>query len=109
MSAPDGTILDRLYATMLKRRNADPTESYTAKTLAAGTEKLARKMGEEALETMIAGLMGTESDLTHESADLLYHLMLLWVNKGLKPEHIWAELERREGMSGIAEKNSRQS
>jgi phosphoribosyl-ATP pyrophosphohydrolase len=108
MTAPsDGTVLDRLHATILGRRTADPAESYSAKMLKAGRAAIARKVGEESVETIIAAVAESPDRLTAESADLLYHLVLLWADAGIAPAAIWAELERRRGVSGIAEKDSR--
>ena len=103
----DASILARLYATILARKGADPKTSYSAALLAAGTEKIAKKLGEEAVETALAAAGGDAKRIAAESADLLYHLLVLWANAGLTPEEIWAELERREGTSGIAEKQGR--
>ena len=103
----DGHVLDRLTATVAARRGADPSTSYTAKLLAAGPAKAAQKLGEEAVETVIEAVRGDPVKLAAESADLLYHLTVLWVAAGVDPETVWAELERREGTSGLAEKAAR--
>lgn len=103
----DGTILDRLYRVIESRRGADPRESNTARLFAKGTEKIAQKLGEEAVETLIEGIRGKKKELAAESADLLYHLLVLWADRGLKPRHVWDALARREGISGIAEKKAR--
>ncbi len=100
-------ILDRLFAVIEQRRDADPTSSYTAKLLSDGRSRIARKFGEEAIEAVIAATEGDKAALTAESADVLYHLLVMWADAGITPEDIWAELERREGTSGIDEKNSR--
>ncbi len=100
-------ILDDLYATILSRKGADAQTSYTASLFAKGTAKIAQKVGEEAVETCIEALQGDKGKLKNESADLLYHLMVLWADQGIKPEDVYAVLEEREGTSGIAEKNSR--
>jgi phosphoribosyl-ATP pyrophosphohydrolase len=100
-------MLDRLYAAILERRGADPTSSYTAKLLARGTAKIAQKLGEETVEAVIEAVRGDRAGLVGESADLLYHLLVLWADAGIAPADIWAELQRREGISGIAEKKSR--
>ncbi len=100
-------ILDRLHAAILDRRGADPTASYTAKLLARGTAKIAQKLGEETVEAVIEAVRGDRPGLVGESADLLYHLLVLWADAGIAPAEIWAELQRREGISGIAEKKSR--
>ena len=105
--APDARVLDRLWATVLSRKDADPNQSHSARLLSRGTEKVAQKFGEEAVECVIEAVAGKTTALIGESADVLYHLMVLWVNAGLRPEQVWAELTRREGMSGIAEKAAR--
>jgi phosphoribosyl-ATP pyrophosphohydrolase len=107
MADPDATALDRLYATVASRRGADPATSYTAKLLAAGTARIAKKLGEEAIETVIEAIRRDPKALVAESADLLYHLMVLWADAGVAPTDVWAALEKRQGMSGIAEKASR--
>ena len=105
-TSPDH-ILDRLTATVAARRGSDPSSSYTAKLLAAGPVKAAQKLGEEAVETVIEAARGNLDGLASESADLLYHLTVLWAAAGLDPARVWAELERREGTSGLAEKAAR--
>lgn len=100
-------IIERLAETIASRQGGDPDSSYTAKLFAKGRKKIAQKVGEEAVETVIAALVETPDKVVSESADLLYHLLVLWAETGVKPEQVWAELERREGTSGIAEKNSR--
>jgi phosphoribosyl-ATP pyrophosphohydrolase len=99
--------LERLYAAILIRRGGDPATSNTARLFARGTAKIAQKLGEEAVETVIEAMTGDHDALVRESADLLYHLLVLWANAGVTPAEIWAELDRREGVSGIAEKQSR--
>jgi phosphoribosyl-ATP pyrophosphohydrolase len=108
-NAPDARVLDRLWATVLARKTADPATSHSARLLSRGTAKIAQKFGEEAVECLIEAVGGHRLALVAESADVLYHLLLLWVDAGLRPEQIWAELARREGVSGIAEKASRGS
>lgn len=108
----DGTgqaveVLARLFAVIESRRGADPDGSYTAKLLAGGPRAIARKFGEEALETMMEGLEGDHDKLVRESADLLYHLLVMWADAGIAPEEVWRELARREGVSGLAEKAAR--
>ncbi len=107
MDAPDARVLDRLWATVLSRKDADPQTSHSAKLLSRGTAKIAQKFGEEAVECLIEAVGGHRTALIGESADVLYHLLVLWVDAGLRPEQIWAELSRREEMSGIAEKAAR--
>ena len=103
----DGTILDRLYKVIESRRGADPAVSNTARLFAKGTDKIAQKLGEEAVETLIEGVRGRKKDLALESADLLYHLLVLWADRRLRPAEVWAALAAREGMSGIEEKRNR--
>lgn len=105
--ALDGTVLDRLYKVIESRRGADPAVSSTARLFAKGTEKIAQKVGEEAVETLIEGVRGRKKDLAAESADLLYHLLVLWADRGLKPAAVWGALADREGISGNAERKSR--
>ena len=107
MSDFDATVLDRLYATVLSRKGADPESSYTAKLYTKGRAKIAQKLGEEAVETVIEAMRDDTDAMASESADLLYHLLVLWADAGLKPEEVWAKLEGRVGTSGIAEKASR--
>ena len=104
----DAAVLDRLWATIESRRDADPDVSHSARLISRGTAKIAQKFGEEAVECVIEAVHGQSKDaLVAESADVLYHLLVLWVNAGVTPDEVWAELTRREGVSGIAEKASR--
>jgi phosphoribosyl-ATP pyrophosphohydrolase len=105
---PDARVLERLYAVIESRRGADPDTSWTAKLFATGLPKIAQKTGEEAVETVIAAMGGDKAALTAESADLLYHLLVLWAEAGVAPADVWAELARREGTSGIDEKSARE-
>ena len=100
-------ILERLYSTIESRKDGDPDSSYTARLLSQGMPEIARKVGEEAVETITAALTQEHSHIVAESADLLYHLLVLWAEKGISPEEVWEELTRREGTSGIEEKASR--
>jgi phosphoribosyl-ATP pyrophosphohydrolase len=100
-------IIERLYAAILERRTADPAVSYTAKLFGRGTAKIAQKLGEEAVETAIEAVLGNRKALVGESSDLLYHLLVLWADAGIAPAEVWVELQRRQGVSGIAEKQSR--
>ena len=99
--------LVRLAATIAARRNADPETSWVAKLNARGVPVIARKLGEEAIETVVAALSGNREELVGEAADVLFHLLVLLDAKGVTLEDVYAELERREGTSGIAEKASR--
>jgi phosphoribosyl-ATP pyrophosphohydrolase len=104
-----GEALQRLWQVIDSRRGGDPKTSYTAKLFARGRAKIAQKLGEEAVEAVIEGVRGDAGALTGESADVLYHLLVLWADMGLTPDDIAAELARREGTSGIAEKKGRKS
>lgn len=99
--------LKRLEQVIAERRNASPDSSYVAKLNAAGIEKMAQKLGEEAVETLIASLSGSREELVGESADLLFHLLVLLQARRIKLDEVLAELDRREGVSGLEEKASR--
>lgn len=103
----DATVLDRLAATVMSRRTADPAVSHSARLLSRGRAKVAQKFGEEAVECLIEAVVGNREALVAESADVLYHLLVLWVDAGVEPAEVWEELRRREGISGIAEKARR--
>lgn len=100
-------VLDRLWNVVMSRRDADPTISHSARLLSRGPAKVAQKFGEEAVECLIEAVRGDHDAVIAESADVLYHLVVVWVSSGVAPEEVWAELMRREGVSGIAEKASR--
>ena len=104
-----GDALERLWWVIESRRGADPGTSYTAKLFARGREKIVQKLGEEAVEVVIEAVKGDRAALIGESADLLYHLLVLWADSGISPEDIATELARREGTSGIAEKRGRKT
>ena len=99
--------IDRLFARIAARKGADPTTSYTAKLIAAGRLKCAKKLGEEAIETGLAAVAQDKPALANESADLLYHLLVLWAACELSPEDVYAALAAREGQSGLDEKAAR--
>jgi phosphoribosyl-ATP pyrophosphohydrolase len=99
--------IDRLEAVIAARREAGATDSYVASLFAKGREKIAQKVGEEATETVIAAVSGDAGQLTSEAADLVFHLLILLADAGLNFDAVLAELDRREGMSGIAEKAGR--
>jgi phosphoribosyl-ATP pyrophosphohydrolase len=99
--------LDRLYRAILDRRTADPDTSYTARLFQRGRAKIAQKLGEEAVETVIEAIRDNPDKLVQESADLLYHLLVLWADAGVEPADVYQALAEREGVSGIAEKASR--
>jgi phosphoribosyl-ATP pyrophosphohydrolase len=103
----DTHVLDRLYLVIEGRKGADPDTSYTARLFSRGRQQIAKKLGEEAVEALIEGIRGNRSGLVGESADVLYHLLTLWAATGVKPQAVWGELARREGLSGIAEKAAR--
>lgn len=106
-ASADAVVLDRLFAVVESRRDADPTISHSARLLSRGSAKVAQKFGEEAVECLIEAVAGNRDALIGESADVLYHLLVLWVSSGVQPADVWAELVRREGISGIAEKAAR--
>jgi phosphoribosyl-ATP pyrophosphohydrolase len=101
--------VERLEAVIRERKGADPASSYVASLFSKGREKIAQKVGEEATETVIAALGGDAKKLTSEAADLLFHMLVLLADAGISPDDVLAELERREGVSGIAEKAARRS
>ncbi|MDE2182263.1 MAG: phosphoribosyl-ATP diphosphatase [Alphaproteobacteria bacterium] len=100
-------LIDRLFATIAARRTADPSISYTAKLLQEGVPRCARKFGEEAVELAIAAVTGDKQAVAAESADVLYHLLVVWAACGLTPAEVYATLAAREGRSGLEEKASR--
>lgn len=106
MSAP-GTAVERLAATIAARKGADPDSSWTARLLAKGPEKCAAKFGEEAIEAVIEAVKGDPARLTSEAADVIYHLLVMCAANGVTLADIEAELTRREGRSGLAEKAAR--
>jgi len=100
--------LDRLFATIVARRDAgDAANSYTARLLSEGVAKCAKKFGEEAIEAALAAVSGDKDHLAAESADVLYHLAVLWAAAGITPAEVYAKLAAREGQSGLAEKAAR--
>ena len=110
VKVPESTgavVLDRLWSVIVSRRDADPSVSHSARLLSRGPAKVAQKFGEEAVECLIEVLRGDKTAVVGESADVLYHLIVMWVAAGVAPEEVWAELMRREGVSGITEKASR--
>ncbi|MEI6440676.1 MAG: phosphoribosyl-ATP diphosphatase [Alphaproteobacteria bacterium] len=101
--------LERLSATIEARKGADPKSSYTALLLSQGVERTAKKFGEEAVEVVISAVQGDKDGLAGESADLIYHFLVLLAGSGVSLEDIAAQLERREGTSGLEEKAARES
>jgi phosphoribosyl-ATP pyrophosphohydrolase len=100
--------LDRLYAAVNAARNADAASSRTARLLRSGRAKVAKKLAEEAVEVVIDAVDGDKDAVVRESADLLYHLAVLWVSAGVRPNDVWKEMARRERLLGIAEKLPKQ-
>ncbi|HEY9078618.1 phosphoribosyl-ATP diphosphatase [Magnetovibrio sp.] len=103
----DVTVLTRLFETISSRKGGDPDSSYTAKLFHKGRTAIAQKVGEEAVEVNIAALAEGPDALAAESADLIYHLMVLWADADITPDQVWSELQKREGVSGIEEKRAR--
>ena len=108
-AALNGSVLDVLYELIEGRRGADPESSHTARLFDRGLDKIAQKVGEEAVETVVEAVRERREGVIDESADLLYHLLVLWAASGVEPKQVWAALEGRKGISGIAEKASRAS
>ena len=107
MSENDKDIIDQVFATILSRQAADPQQSCVASLHKKGLRKIAEKVGEEAVETVVAAVGRNDKEVIAESADLLFHMMVMWAELGLSPDDIRDALARREGISGIEEKNSR--
>jgi len=99
----NGQILDELYAVIENRKGADPSTSRTATLFHRGVAKIAQKVGEEAVETLIEAVRGDKERLAEESADLLYHLLVLWADQDVKPDAIWAALAKRRETSAMVE------
>jgi phosphoribosyl-ATP pyrophosphohydrolase len=104
---PNDHALDRLFSTIAARKTADAGTSYTAKLLQEGVERCAKKFGEEAVEAAIAAVAGKKEATIAESADVLYHLLVLWAACGIEPEDVYGALAARQGRSGLEEKASR--
>ncbi|WP_025897578.1 phosphoribosyl-ATP diphosphatase [Sneathiella glossodoripedis] len=100
-------MLDRLYETVLARKTETSENSYTARLYAKGTKKIAQKVGEEGVELSLAAALENKAEIVSESADLLYHMCVLWANADITPDMVYAELAKREGLSGLDEKASR--
>jgi phosphoribosyl-ATP pyrophosphohydrolase len=96
--------VDRLYRSVVAAQTADPAVSKTARLLRSGRGKMAKKLGEEAVEVVIDAMNGHNEAVVRESADLLYNLVALWVSMGINPDEVWDEMNRRERLYGIAEK-----
>lgn len=100
-------ILDRLSELLEQRKSADPASSYVAKLYTKGMDSILKKVGEEATETVLAAKGGKKEEIVYETADLWFHTLVMLAKAGLKPQDVLDELARREGLSGIEEKNSR--
>jgi phosphoribosyl-ATP pyrophosphohydrolase len=96
--------IERLHTAVISARNGDPTSSRTARLFRSGRGKIGKKVAEEAIEVVIDALQGHPEAVIKESADLMYNLVVLWVAAGVEPKQVWAEMERRERLLGIAEK-----
>ena len=96
--------LERLYHAIIAAKDLDPATSRTARLFQRGPAKMAKKLAEEAIEVVIDAVNGDSDAVVRESADLLYNLSVLWVAAGVRPEDVWAEMDRRERVQGIAEK-----
>ena len=107
MTEPNEKILEEIYRVISARKDSDPETSYTARLFAKGIKKIAQKLGEEAVETVVAAVGESDKHVVSESADLLYHLLVLWSARGVTPDEVWAELDRRFGTSGLAVKEAR--
>lgn len=100
-------ILDRLGDLLEQRKSADPQSSYVAKLYAKGLDSILKKVGEEAAETIIAAKGGKKEEIVYETADLWFHTLVMLAHTGIKPQDVLEELARREGLSGITEKENR--
>ncbi|MEJ2106955.1 MAG: phosphoribosyl-ATP diphosphatase [Acidiferrobacteraceae bacterium] len=100
-------ILNKLAAVLAERKQADPSSSYVAGLYARGLDTILKKIGEEATETVIAAKGGDADQIVHETADLWFHTLVMLIERGIEPERVLAELERRFGVSGLDEKAAR--
>jgi phosphoribosyl-ATP pyrophosphohydrolase len=100
-------VLERLYDVIESRRDSDQKASHTAKLFKKGRGEICKKFGEESVEVIIAALYEKKSNVINESADVLYHLLVLWAEVGINPDQVWLELQARVGISGIEEKANR--
>lgn len=96
--------LERLYKSVMDLKKGDPANSRTARLMRAGRSKIAKKLAEEAVEVVIDAMHGDRHAVVRESADLLYHVVVLWASVGIKPQDVWSEMDRRERLLGLAEK-----
>ena len=106
--AVNAEILQDIFETIESRKGGDTAISHTASLFAQGRDKITQKFGEEAVETVIEAIKGNKSGVISESADTLFHLLLLWSDQDIKPDDIWRELAKRQGISGIVEKAGRE-
>lgn len=106
-SAPDDSVLSRLAHTLESRKYADAQKSYVASLYAGGLDRILQKLGEEAVETILAAKQNDPDKVVYETADLWFHSLIMLAQLGLRPEQVLAELERRSGMSGHEEKAAR--
>ena len=97
-----GGVIDELFGVIEKRKSGDPETSYVARTFSRGREHVAKKVGEEGVEVALAGALGDKKGIVSESADLLFHLMILWSDTGVAPAQVFDELSKRRGVSGLA-------
>jgi len=100
-------MLAHVYEVICSRKGTPPDTSYTASLFAKGRKKICQKIGEEGVETALAGVLDDREEIIKESTDVLYHLMVLWADVGITPTDIAQELQRREGVSGLTEKAAR--
>lgn len=96
--------LERLYKAVIDLKKAGPAHSRTARLIHSGRSKIAKKLAEEAVEVVIDAMQNDREAVVRESADLLYHIVVLWASAGIRPQDVWAEMDRRERLLGIAEK-----
>jgi phosphoribosyl-ATP pyrophosphohydrolase len=101
--------VERLFGDVIAAKQGDPARSRTARLLRSGRAKIAKKLAEEAVEVVIDAMNGNREAVIRESADLIYHLVVLWVSAGVQPKEVWKEMERRERLFGIAEKLLKES
>ena len=99
--ARNGGIIDELFDVIEQRKGGDPESSYVARTVARGREHVAKKVGEEGVEVALAGALGDRKGVVSESADLLFHLLILWSDAGVRPADVLGELAGRRGVSGV--------
>lgn len=99
--------IDRLYETIVTRKRANPASSYTAQLLKRGVAQCAKKLGEEGVEAALAAVGGKKREIVAESADVLYHLLVVWAATGVKPQSVYGALKKRTVRSGLAEKKAR--